>query len=323
MTALPTPDAVALQEAASWFALLRSGQATPQDQAAWQAWLDAAPAHRGAWAQIGQVTGMFQPLREAGDPRAAIGAYRRATAHSARRRMLLGLGALALTGLGAAAWRQHGAPHWLQAWQADYRSPTGQVRELRLADGSQVWMGTASALDVSFNDVQRRLRLLQGEILIATAGDPARPFVVDTPHGQMQALGTRFAVRLRQDDTNLAVYEGAVLARTPTGANREVPAGWAARVGLQGIGPLAPLAPHDEQTVRGLLIARDMPLESLIRELGRYRRGVIRVAPEVARLPVFGSFALTDPQGTLERLQAVLPIRLRHRLPGWLDIGPL
>lgn len=47
------------------------------------------------------------------------------------------------------------------------------------------------------------------------------------------------------------------------------------------------------------------------------------MAPEVARLPVFGSFALTDPQGTLERLQAVLPIRLRHRLPGWLDIGPL
>src|SRR5690606_11580505 len=81
-------------------------------------------------------------------------------------------------------------------WTADYRTATGEQRRSVLADGTQLQLNTASAVDVAYDANSRRLVLREGEILITTAPDPAgRPFFVQTPQGIVQALGTRFSVR--------------------------------------------------------------------------------------------------------------------------------
>ncbi|MFP3374059.1 FecR family protein, partial [Pseudomonas sp. SIMBA_068] len=80
----------------------------------------------------------------------------------------------------------------------------------RLADGSQLWLGAQSAVDLEFSALSRVLKLRFGEILVETAADPRRPFFVDTAQGRMQALGTRFAVCQLGDSTRLNVYAGAV-----------------------------------------------------------------------------------------------------------------
>lgn len=74
-----------------------------------------------------------------------------------------------------------------------------------MPDGTRVWLNTATAFNEDYRADQHRLPLLRGEILIETAADARRPFFVDTPHGQMQALGTRFTVRLDERQTLLAV----------------------------------------------------------------------------------------------------------------------
>ncbi|MDO5087826.1 MAG: FecR domain-containing protein [Comamonadaceae bacterium] len=203
-TSAHAPSRQAMQQAAQWFALLQSGQASAAERARWQAWLDGAPEHRAAWGFVERVSQRFQPLRHEEASRLAADALQTASARLARRRTLLGVAAVAGTGglLGWAVWRQQpGAQDAVLVWAADHRSATGQRRDIRLADGSQIWLASATALDEDVRADLRRLRLRSGEILVQTAADAAgRPFVVDTAHGRMRALGTRFNVRLEDGE---------------------------------------------------------------------------------------------------------------------------
>lgn len=53
-------------------------------------------------------------------------------------------------------------------------------------------LNSRSALDIEFDDNERRLHLRSGEILIQTAKGDTRPFIVETEQGRLRALGTRF-----------------------------------------------------------------------------------------------------------------------------------
>lgn len=314
------PHAV-LEQAAQWFALLQSEAATAADRAAWQRWCDGSDAHRAAWAQVERIGRLFGPIQATADPRAAVGAYRAATAHTGRRRVILGLAGVAGLGLaGGAAWRYPSLPGLFLASLSDHRTATGEVRELRLADGTQVWLGTASACDEDFTLALRRLTLVAGEILVNTAADTSRPFVVDTPHGRLRALGTRFSVRLEDQATRLAVYEGAVQVRTADGVGLVVQAGFRTRLTRAGVAAPEPVDPSNESSTRGYFIARNVPLADMLRELGRYRSGYLGVAPEVANLPVFGSYPMTEPDQVLAMLASVMPIRISHPLPWWTRV---
>ncbi|SAI68898.1 transmembrane sensor [Bordetella ansorpii] len=317
----PTP--AALEQAAQWFALLRSGEATSADRAAWQAWRDGADTHRAAWSQVEQVGRLFQPIQSTTRPRDAVGAYRAATTQAARRRFVLGVAALAGAGwVGAAAWRQAWLPASVLAWSADHRAAIGEVRDILLADGTRIWLGTASAFNEDYTPALRRLDLLAGEMLISTAADACRPFVVDTLHGRLRALGTRFIVQRQAAWTRIAVYEGAVQARSASGVAVVIPAGWQAEMARDGVSDLQRADPAAESAVRGLYVVQDVPLGEVLRELGRYRTGHLAVAPEVAGLPVFGSFPMTDPDRVLGMLEGVMPIRVRRFLPWWVSVGP-
>lgn len=319
------PTHQALEQAAEWFALLRSGEATPDERRRWQSWLERAQENRTAWGYVERISSQFQPVQSSPGRDAAAKGYCTANSRMARRRqMLFGLAALAGTGLsGLAAWRLTPLPGVVLAWAADHRSATGEVRQIELADGSVVWLGTGSAFDEDYSGGLRRLRLLAGEILIQTAADPARPFVVDTPQGRVRALGTRFTVRLDGDETLVAVYKGAVEARTAgTGSTRVIQTGEQTRFTDEALAATQSADPAREAWSRGILVTNNTPLADVASELQRYRGGVLRVAPEIANLPVIGSYPATDPDRALAMLEGVLPIRIQRTLPWWVSIQP-
>ncbi|CAB3686227.1 Protein FecR [Achromobacter animicus] len=319
------PTHQALEQAAEWFALLRSGEATPDERRRWQSWLERAQENRTAWGYVERISSQFQPVQSSPGRDAVAKGYCMANSRMARRRqMLFGLAALAGTGLsGLAAWRLTPLPGVVLAWAADHRSATGEVRQIELADGSVVWLGTGSAFDEDYSGGLRRLRLLAGEILIQTAADPARPFVVDTPQGRVRALGTRFTVRLDGDETLVAVYKGAVEARTAvTGSTRVIQTGEQMRFTDAMLAVTQSADPAREAWSRGILVTNNTPLADVASELQRYRGGVLRVAPEIANLPVIGSYPATDPDRALAMLEGVLPIRIQRTLPWWVSIQP-
>ena len=307
----------AMRQAAEWFALLRSGEASDSDRHAWQAWLDQKREHRDAWAHAETVARRFEPVRSPELRHAATDTLHGARAKSLPRRRVLG--ALAILGggalLGVEAWRAH--PVYLLA---QYRTGTGELRSLTLADGSSVWLNTASAFDTDYSASLRRLRLLDGEMLVDTAHDSMRPLVVDTAHGRLRALGTRFTVRLLDGATYLAVYGGAVEVRSSGGATRIVKAGSQVTFSATAIGKTEAADPAREAWSRGVLLADNMALQDVVAELKRYHRGHIGVAPEVAQLRVLGGYPLHDLDKTLRMLAAVLPLRVWRPLPWWTTL---
>lgn len=314
----------ALQQAADWFARLRDGAAGEAEHAAWRRWYDAAAEHRQAWAFVERVGSRFAPIRATPDPRLAAAALQAAAAPRLRRRGVV-FGAAAFAGglSGWTLWRDPALAAPLLALWADERSAVGELREIVLADGSRVWLASASAFDQEYGRSLRRLRLLAGELMVRTGADE-RAFVVDLPQGRLRALGTRFTVRLEDDGLGLvAVHAGAVELRAAAGAAvRRVQAGEQLRFDAAGAGPLQPVDPAREAWTRGLLIARAMPLAQVVAELQRWHRGRITLAPEIAALPVFGSYPLRDAGRTLAMLSSVMPIGVRRPLPGWTRVEP-
>ena len=145
----------------------------------------------------------------------------------------------------------------LQAWLASERTGTGQIRDVRLADGSHLWLGSRTAVDIDYSASTRLLRLLQGEVLIDTADDP-RPLLLDTRHGRLQALGTRFSVREGNDFSQLSVFAGAVRIEPSRGrAGQVLQAGHQVRFGTDGISASAPADPARQAWSRGVLLAND------------------------------------------------------------------
>ncbi|MBC3504658.1 FecR domain-containing protein [Pseudomonas sp. SWRI59] len=308
-----------LQEAAHWYVQLQDEAADPQVRHQWQRWLDQHGDHQAAWHYVQRVGQRFAPLQAEG---AAAG--RALREHDPRRfsrrtglKTLLVLGASSL--LGWQAWR--GAP--LSNWSADLATGIGETRVTRLADGSQLWLGAQSAVDLEFSALSRVLKLRFGEILVETAADPRRPFFVDTAQGRMQALGTRFAVCQLGDSTRLNVYAGAVEVCTALRGERLiVQAGQQVDFSAQGISTARPAQSAGESWIQQRLNAEDMPLAQLLQMLGRYRHGHLGWHPAVAQLSVMGAFPLDDTDRALELLQAALPVRVQRVTPWWVSVEP-
>jgi len=317
------PSHAVLTQAAEWYARLRDGSASNHEIARWQAWLHAAEEHQAAWHYVEDISRGLDPLRTTTDPRQTANALNKAHARlHARRRVLITLAALASGGtLGMLSWRQSMLPAHLLAWTADHRTPTGEQRALTLADGTRLWLNTASAINLHFSVSERRIALVQGEVFIETAHDATRPFLVETPHGRMRALGTRFNVRLDEAHTQLDVYAGAVEIRTASSAiSRVIAAGQQSRFDRADIAPLATADAAREAWTQGMLVADNIPLRDVVRELRLYRQGHLGVADSVAGLKVYGSFPLQDTDRVLHMLASALPIRIEQPMPWWTTL---
>ncbi|ACS87089.1 anti-FecI sigma factor, FecR [Musicola paradisiaca Ech703] len=318
------PDYQALQQAADWYAQLLEADHDSELHARWLQWLSASDAHRQAWQYVETISQRFQPLRGDVTPLASQTLLQPSTPLT--RRYTLRLGALLATGslLSWLTWRHTPVRESLLALAADYRTGTGEIRHVSLSDGTQLWLDTASALDVRYTDVRRQLHLIAGEILLDTAPDTLRPLFVASREGDMQALGSRFSLRQLADSTQLTVYTGSV-AVTPrqAGPLRQIDAGRQWRFDANGAGFETPMGAQDADWRQGMLHASDTPLGDVVARLARYRHGYLACAPNVAALRVVGTFPLMDTDRALAMLSRALPVRIHRRFDWWITVEPV
>lgn len=318
------PSHQTLEEAAEWFALLRDGQASNEYKLAWREWLNAKPENKKAWLYVEKISHSFETLQQTPDPQSTADNLFSANQRlHQRRRLLSGMVSIAAIGLvGHFSWNKKWLPDSIMALAADYHTGVGQQRNIILADGSQIWLNTATAINVDFTAQQRRIQLLHGEIYIETAKDPDRSFVVDTTHGRLTALGTQFNVMSHKEDIELAVYQGRVSVQTNNDQQAELQHGETTRFTANQIQPKQPSITARQAWRQGLLVAEDMTLQELIAELNRYQHGYINISDEIAQLKVYGSFPLSDTNRALIMLTRVLPIQVRQVFPGWIKLEP-
>ncbi|MBH3427969.1 DUF4880 domain-containing protein [Pseudomonas alkylphenolica] len=294
------------EQAVHWLIELQGGALDPRQQQAMQQWLQAHEEHRRAWEHIQRVN---QRLRGLSSPlaHAALQAPRSAS----RRRALKTLLILGVGGAAGLTLQQHNPVPGLLA---DYRSPVGERRRQQLDDGSQLHLNTRSAVDVRFDSQQRLIRLLDGEIQLSVAED-ARPLHLLTDFGLLQ-LGTgRYNLRQFERYSQLGIYQGtAQLAGNPLAAGYQARFNspqWQARQALDS---------NAGAWVDGMLVASHRRLDDFLADLGRYRRGQLNCAPEVAGLLISGSYPLADSERILDLLEIALPVRVRRFTRYWVTV---
>jgi transmembrane sensor len=307
-----------LEEAAEWLMRLSEGGLSDHERAEWERWKVSSPERDRAWARAQLLQSKLGGL----PPALAMSALDRPS-HPERRAALGKLALLlAVMPVGWGSWK---LAH-TQQWTADYRTRVGERREWVLADGSRITLNTDSAIDVLFDSQQRLVHLREGEILVQTAQDASRPFLISTGQGRMQALGTRFTVREWNTRTHLAVLEGAVkvmLADNRQVAPLVVNAGQRTDFSAQTFGSLTPTDRNVGAWAQGMLMADKMRLADFVAELTRYRRGFVRYDPAIADLRISGAFPISDTQRTLNMLVQTYPVLVSGHLNGyWVTLSP-
>ena len=309
------------QQAAEWLTVLMSDEASEAEHAAWQRWRGADPEHERAWQHIEAVSQRFNGLHRSAAAQALAGTQQKAV-NGKRRQLLAWLGVVAGGGMLAA---KAGAWDGVRALRADYRTATGERREVVLGDGSVLSLNTGSAVNVRFDASRRLIELLAGEILITSGhgtGSGA-PLVVATREGQVRALGTRFAVRQQDDYSRVEVFESAVEVRLRSGgAPLLLAAGRGVAFSRHALDAPHAIGAYAAAWSRGQLIVDDVTLGDFLADLARYRPGVIDCAPAVSQLRLSGVFPLADTQRILNMLPNSLPVQVRSRTRYWVSVEP-
>lgn len=312
--------------AVEWLVELQSGSAGDAERQAHRDWLAQHPDHRRAWSHIEAVNAR---LSGAAGSSAIAHATLAQSPRAPRRRLLTTLAVLGCTA--GAAWLAGDAlpaGRLVAAWSADARTRVGERRHITLDDGSRIALNTDTAVDLRFSASERRLRLLGGEVLVTTHADDAHPnrpraFIVETPHGELRPLGTRFSVREQREASRIDVFEGAVAIQPTDGdAALVLRAGERASFNRRVVGDVQSADDAETAWVDGMLVASGMRLDDFLAELGRHRPGRLGCAAEVAHLRVSGTYPLADTDRVLALLQTSLPVEVSQFTRWWVTVRP-
>lgn len=299
-------------EVAEWFARRRAGGLAPEDQIAFQAWLDADPRNREAFEEASDLWGALDDVRT--DPR-LMRLREEARGAVGRRRIGRRIGAIAACAAlivgGFAAWQGVRYLSGVIAPQpTTYATRVGQTMSVGLPDGSLAVLDTNSELRAWAPGKTRRLELVRGRAFFKVAKDPARAFVVQAGDHSVTALGTQFDVDLRPASFKVVLSEGRVRVRSsrPTaGAANAVDMN--AGYQLVARGGDWNLSRADtrgaESWVSGRLVFDDAPLGVIAAELSRYSTAPITVAPQVADRRMSAVLPAKDPEAFIASAEAL------------------
>jgi transmembrane sensor len=297
-----------IEQAAAWVVNMSAHEVSAEQRTAFESWLAEDPRHRTLYEQ---AQCLWQPLTIANQEACEVSGGKVACPGRSIASLLSIL--LTVCATYALPWDE---------WLADERATVGEIREIRLVDGSQLVLDSGSAVDIAFNERERRLILRSGRLMINVAPDgrvARRPFLVESRDGVSRAQGARYVVGQSDGESLVGAIESRVLVTSHGRPDHSVSleAGQSVRLGSRHMGKVEALPPAATSWMQARLVYEDTPLEQVIADLGRYRKGHLRLDTEAAGLRFTGVLPADDPDAALELLEHALPVYARH-YTGWL-----
>lgn len=187
---------------------------------------------------------------------------------------------------------------------ATVRTGRGEMKTVRLADGTTLRLDGATRLSVRYGSAAREIMLADGAAFFDVSHDPARPFTVHAGDGAVRVLGTAFKVDRTAGRMEVAVYRGAVrVAGDGDTRGKWVPAGWRGKVVRGHVGPATRFDGQAGERNQGWLDVDGLRLADLVTILNRQAGLAILPPPApLANLPISGRFRTDDPQFLLRSI---------------------
>ncbi|MGY2736620.1 FecR family protein [Sphingomonas sp. UYP23] len=273
------------EEALSWLNRLRSSR-NLDDQAAFEAWFGADPANADAyetalarWDEMARVA--TTPI---GKSRQHFYAVTRRRQHGYAMLAAAAVALFALLGVG-------GLSGDSGTVSAAYASRLGEIRTVRLPDGSRVTLDTDTVLTAAFTAGKRHLLLVRGRARFDVVKDPSRPFVIRAGLNSVTATGTVFDVGVFPGSVSVVSLSGSVDVRSVGQALlRHIAAGQSVTISpTTDINRLSETA--DLRWVSGMLSFENARLSDVIEASNRYTaKKIITSDPKIQSLPFTGTF---------------------------------
>lgn len=298
------------EQAAAWWARLRADDFTQADANALRAWCARSPEHARAWRELQQL---WQALDPALSRAAAAPQRAHVLAFPLRpgRRAFLG-GALA-AGVAVLALRPPlGAWPSLQEFAADYRTGTGEQRQVALSQQMSVQMNTQTRIDVR---APESIELLGGEAEILASG-ARQPVSVLAGAGRLLAQSARFNVRHTDDAVCVTCLAGAVEVVWQQ-RRQTLDAGQQLVYDERGVQAATAAQAGEASAWRtGALSFVGKPLSQVVDEINRYRPGrVLLRNAELGRRLVRMRFSIGQTDGALAMIRDLYGAQMTS-LPG-------
>ncbi|AOA58370.1 FecR family protein [Acinetobacter larvae] len=206
-----------------------------------------------------------------------------------------------------------------QQWLADYRSPVGERKTIVLPDGGKIILNSRSAIDVQYSAQQRRIILRKGEIWIETQPDPLkRPFMVYTPQGVAQALGTKYWVKKEPKDVYVGVVQGAVKITTQQSQQQQlIGLNQQSRFNQNHVQQPVPLDQKHITWVSGFITVDAVALKDFMNQLKPYQNCVLRIDPKVAQIKISGSYPIDDLDKTYKMIAKTYGLEIDEYMGGY------
>ncbi len=308
-------------QALQWFTFLQSGDATGADRRRFRSWLGADASHRQEfeklstlWADLdGAKSLLHDELTHA-----ALDGEAAAHRHGHRTVRRWGAGWVSAA-LASCLLVVVTGGYWLISPEVkEYRTVKGEQQTVVLSDGSTVRLNTATALTTNISMFHRTVVLREGEAHFSVSHEQNRPFEVMAGNGVVRDVGTRFVVRREGEKVTVTVVEGAVdVQRLAKGVST---AQWQRLTAGEQVSYEPQHGPSSIETVslatstawmEGKVIFEERPLSEVVREIGRYQAGEIRILDsQVEALKVSGVFGVNDREGFLKALECAVPVKL-------------
>lgn len=312
------------REAAAWLARLQAPDGE-RDRARFEAWRNADPAHSAAFARVERhwqdSTIMARSSLRYGAPLTRpwwhVGASTPAR---------LAFGCAAAMALVVGAWSVSDTPRVAPERVA---SAVGQLRTIRLPDGSRVTLDTDSTLAIHYSPEARQLVLERGRARFTVAHDSHRPFTVTAGAMTVVAHGTVFDVDTRPSGAGVTLIQGIVEVITRSAKSPEQRIRLTAGKQVTATADMTRLSaprtvPADTTAwTSGMLGFDSAPLDRVVAEANSYSATRLVLAdPSLARLRVTGAFPADKPADLAASLARMFGLRVETRADGAILLLP-
>lgn len=312
------------REAAARFVVRRAEGWGPAEAALFEDWLRADAGHPAAFEAADRGWAAFDA---AGDHEILAVIHARALAARPARRtpwraMALAASILVAAGLAMVIPRlspQPVTPAEAPAATFQYATARGEIREVRLPDGSVVTLDADSAVDGRFTDGRRSLTLRRGRALFAVAPNHARPFAVAAGGREVVAVGTRFDVDLAAGTLTVTVLEGRVTVAPRGAPSRTVTLGVGQRIVDRDGRPTPEPAPVEDAAAwrQGVVAFDNQTVAEAVTVMNRYGgQRVLNRDPRIGALRVSGQFRAGEGDRFAATLADLHGLRVVRRAEG-------
>lgn len=185
------------------FLMLHDPDAPPEALEAALIWIDAAPENRVLYDRINRFWSAVDAAPEERPQAPADRTWARMVLRAAACLLPFFIAAVMLFGLPSGPHAPSPLP------TQSYSTQVGEIRHIRLPDGTTMTLGAGSRATLKFS-TWRQVYLARGRAYFEVARDPSRPFIVQTPRGNVTALGTGFDVNLAKSGEHVTLAHGVV-----------------------------------------------------------------------------------------------------------------